>query len=100
MGIITLSFGLLGVTIVGYEENFLCLAITAVRHITSDKHYLCPFLVWSFPNCQKNIFVYIFVCAFFPGALRVSLKMIAMAGYFELDTDLGWDVIFPTLRVC
>ena len=91
--IISSSFVLLGVTIVGYEK-FSMLGINWLLGTLLPISITYAIFSWSFHKLPKNIFVYIFVCAFFPGAITVSLKMIAMAGYFELDTDLGWDVIF------
>jgi uncharacterized membrane protein len=91
--IISSSFVLLGMTISGYEK-FSMLGINWLLGTLLPISVSYTIFSWSFHNLPKNLFVYIFVCAFFPGAITVSLKIIAMAGYFQLDTDLGWDVIF------
>jgi uncharacterized membrane protein len=91
--IISSSFVLLGMTISGYEK-FSMLGINWLLGTLLPISVSYAIFSWSFHNLPKNLFVYIFVCAFFPGAITVSLKIIAMAGYFQLDTDLGWDVIF------
>lgn len=91
--IISSSFVLLGITIVGYEK-FSILGINWLLGTLLPISVTYAIFSWSFHKLPKNLFIYIFVCAFFPGAITVSLKIIAMAGYFQLDTDLGWDVIF------
>jgi uncharacterized membrane protein len=91
--IISSSFVLLGITIVGYEK-FSMLGINWLLGTLLPISVTYAIFSWSFHKLPKNLFIYIFVCAFFPGAITVSLKIIAMAGYFQLDTDLGWDVIF------
>jgi uncharacterized membrane protein len=91
--IISSSFVLLGMTIAGYEK-FSMLGINWLLGTLLPISVTYAIFSWSFHKLPKNLFVYIFVCAFFPGAITVSLKIIAMAGYFQLDTDLGWDVIF------
>ncbi|MFT4732251.1 MAG: putative membrane protein [Gammaproteobacteria bacterium] len=91
--IISSSFVLLGMTITGYEK-FSMLGINWLLGTLLPISVTYAIFSWSFHKLPKNLFVYIFVCAFFPGAITVSLKIIAMAGYFQLDTDLGWDVIF------
>lgn len=48
----------------------------------------------SFHKLPKNVFIYLFVCAFFPGALTISLKMLMLSAYYNIDTSLGWDVIY------
>jgi uncharacterized membrane protein len=91
--IISSSLVLLGMTITGYEK-FSMLGINWLLGTLLPISVTYAIFSWSFHKLPKNLFVYIFVCAFFPGAITVSLKIIAMAGYFQLDTDLGWDVIF------
>jgi uncharacterized membrane protein len=90
---ISSSFVLLGITIVGYEK-FSMLGINWLLGTLLPISVTYAIFSWSFHKLPRNVFVYIFICAFFPGAITVSLKIIAMAGYFQLDTNLGWDVIF------
>ncbi|GAC29498.1 energy-coupling factor ABC transporter permease [Brumicola pallidula] len=90
---ISSSLVLLGITVVGYEK-FSMLGINWLLGTLLPISVTYAIFSWSFHKLPRNVFVYIFVCAFFPGAITVSLKIIAMAGYFQLDTNLGWDVIF------
>ncbi|MFT6329341.1 MAG: putative membrane protein [Bermanella sp.] len=90
---ISSSVVLLGITVVGYEK-FSMLGINWLLGTLLPISVTYAIFSWSFHKLPRNVFVYIFICAFFPGAITVSLKIIAMAGYFQLDTNLGWDVIF------
>jgi uncharacterized membrane protein len=90
---ISSSVVLLAITVVGYEK-FSMLGINWLLGTLLPISVTYAIFSWSFHKLPRNVFVYIFVCAFFPGAITVSLKIIAMAGYFQLDTNLGWDVIF------
>jgi uncharacterized membrane protein len=47
----------------------------------------------TFHKLSRHVFVYIFLCAFFPGAISMALKMLAMSGYFYVDNMYTWDVI-------
>jgi uncharacterized membrane protein len=91
--VISSSVVLLALTVVGYEK-FSMLGINWLLGTLVPISVTYAIFSWSFHKLPRNVFVYIFVCAFFPGAITVSLKIIAMAGYFQLDTNLGWDVIF------
>ncbi len=91
--IISSSIVLIGVTVVGYEK-YSMLGVNWIIGTLMPISVTYAIFSWSFHKLPKNLFVYLFVCAFFPGAITVSLKILTMAGYFQLDTDLGWDVIF------
>ena len=47
----------------------------------------------SFHRMSRHLFVYIFVCAFFPGALSMALKMLSFSAYFYVEGMYTWDVI-------
>lgn len=48
---------------------------------------------WAFHKLPKHLFVYIFICAFIPGAISVGLKMLLLSGYYYADGVYTWDVI-------
>lgn len=48
---------------------------------------------WAFHKLPKHLFVYIFICAFIPGAISVGLKMLFLSGYYYVDGVYPWDVI-------
>lgn len=49
---------------------------------------------YSFHRIYRQLFVYIFVCAFFPGALTIALKMLGMSAYYLADGLYTWDVLY------
>jgi uncharacterized membrane protein len=90
--VLSTLIALLALTVLGIESyamfgvNFLagCLAPIALTY---------GFYSLTFHKLPKNIFVYIFLCAFIPGALTLSLKMLLLSGYFYLDDVYNWQYI-------
>lgn len=86
------TLALIGVTIFGQEHismlgvNFL-LGVLAPISLTYGIYSL------TFHKLPRHIFIYIFLCAFIPGALSIGLKMLAMSGYFYLEGFYSWQVI-------
>lgn len=90
--IFSASLALLGVTLFGKESvdmlgvNFLfgvLVPITLTYGIYS----------FTFHKLPRHIFIYIFLCAFIPGALSIGLKMLVLSGYFYLDGLYTWQII-------
>ena len=83
---------LLALSLVGIEPinmfgiNFLagCLAPIALTY---------GIYSLTFHKLPKNIFIYIFLCAFIPGALTITLKMLLLSGYFYLDGVYSWQYV-------
>lgn len=83
---------LLSLTLVGIEPiamlgiNFLagCLAPIALTY---------GIYSLTFHKLPKNVFVYIFLCAFIPGALTIALKMLLIGAYYYLDGIYSWQVV-------
>ena len=90
--IFSATLALLGVTLFGKESiemlgvNFL-LGILAPIALTYGIYSL------TFHKLPRHIFIYIFLCAFLPGALAIGLKMLALSGYFYLDGMYSWYTI-------
>jgi uncharacterized membrane protein len=90
--IFSATLALLGVTIFGKESidmlgvNFL-LGVLAPIGLTYGIYSL------TFHKLPRHIFIYIFLCAFIPGALTIVLKMLALSGYFYLDGIYSWHII-------
>jgi uncharacterized membrane protein len=90
--IFSATLALLGVTIFGKESidmlgvNFL-LGVLAPIALTYGIYSL------TFHKLPRHIFIYIFLCAFIPGALTIVLKMLALSGYFYLDGIYSWHII-------
>ncbi len=47
----------------------------------------------AFHKIPRHLFVYIFICAFFPGALTIALKTAFLGGYYWASDTYTWDVI-------
>jgi uncharacterized membrane protein len=48
---------------------------------------------FSFHRIPRHLFVYIFLCAFFPGAITIGVKMLALGGYYFVEGVYTWDII-------
>ncbi|WP_299074598.1 energy-coupling factor ABC transporter permease [uncultured Paraglaciecola sp.] len=86
------TLALLGLTLLGIEHfnmlgvNFL-LGVLAPIALTYGMYSL------TFHKLPRHLFIYIFLCAFIPGALTIGLKMLAFSGYFWLDGIYSWQII-------
>ena len=86
------TLALLGVTLVGQESinmlgvNFL-LGVLAPISVTYGIYSL------TFHKLPRHTFIYIFLCAFIPGALTIGLKMLGLSGYFYLDGLYSWQIL-------
>lgn len=47
----------------------------------------------SFHRIPRHLFVYIFICAFFPAALAITLKTLAIGGYYFVSDIYSWDEV-------
>lgn len=90
--IISASLALLGVTLVG-QEHFNMLGVNFILGILAPIALTYGIYSFTFHKLPRHIFIYIFLCAFIPGALTIGLKMLALSGYFYLDNIYPWFVI-------
>ncbi|MCV2885200.1 energy-coupling factor ABC transporter permease [Aestuariibacter sp. AA17] len=83
---------LLGVTIAGLE-NWAMFGINGVLGalIPLSVSYLIYNL--SFHKLPRHFFVYVFICAFFPGAILIALKMALLGGYYFVDGFHDWNTV-------
>ena len=44
----------------------------------------------SFHKLPRHFFVYVFICAFLPGAVLIALKMFLIGGYYYVDNVHDW----------
>lgn len=91
-GILVGTFALLGVTLLG-KENISMLGVNGLLGVVVP--VACSYLIYmmSFHKLPRHLFVYIFVCAFFPGALVIALKMALIGSYYAIDGIHTWDVV-------
>jgi len=86
---IAATFALLGVTALGYEK-WEMLGINALLGIAVPICLTHLIYNLSFHRLPRNLFLYIFVCAFFPGALMIAIKMLLLGSYYSLDGTYDW----------
>jgi uncharacterized membrane protein len=86
------SLVLLCVTILGHESikmlgvNFL-LSVVLPISLTYGLYSL------TFYKLPRHIIIYVFFCAFIPGALSIVVKMVALSAYYYLDGIHNWQTI-------
>ncbi|MGS2721580.1 energy-coupling factor ABC transporter permease [Paraglaciecola aestuariivivens] len=90
--IISASIALLGVTLVG-QEPITLLGVNFIFGVLAPIALTYSIYSVTFHKLPRHIFIYIFLCAFIPGALTIGLKMLALSGYFYLDNLYPWFVI-------
>lgn len=92
------SIALLGVTIVGLE-SWSMLGVNGLLGVILP---LCfSYLVFTlvFHKLPRHLFVYIFVCAFFPGAATIAFKMALFAGYYSFAEIYSWREVYDNYLI-
>lgn len=87
--ILAATTALLGVTLLGYER-WEMLGINGLIGIAIPIALTHLIYNFSFHRLPRNLFLYIFVCAFLPGALMIALKMFLLGSYYSLDGTYDW----------
>jgi uncharacterized membrane protein len=90
--VLAASVVLLGSTIIG-QDTWSMFGVNALLGVLLPIGISYLIYMISFHRLSRHVFVYIFLCAFFPGAISIGLKMLSMSGYFYLDGMYSWDVI-------
>lgn len=49
---------------------------------------------YTFHRIPRNLFMYIFVNAFFPGALTIALQIFTTGSFYYFNNVYSWDVVF------
>lgn len=83
---------LLGSTIIG-QESWVMFGVNALVGVLIPIALTYGVFMFTFHRVPRGLFVYVFLCAFFPGALSMLAKMLIMSGYYWLDGAYSWDVI-------
>ncbi|MEP1445896.1 MAG: energy-coupling factor ABC transporter permease [Paraglaciecola sp.] len=86
------SLALLGVTVFGKESADM-LGINFLLGVLLPISLTYGMYSFTFHKLPRHIFIYIFLCAFIPGALSIGLKMLVLSGYFYLDGLYTWQII-------
>jgi uncharacterized membrane protein len=87
------TLALLGATAAGFAQ-WHTIGVNGVLGVMLPVAVTYLVYLVSFHHLPRQLFVYIFVCAFFPGALSIALKTGALAGYYFVDDIYTWDVIY------
>lgn len=90
--IFSASLALIGVTLFG-KESIEMLGVNFLLGVLAPISLTYGFYSLTFHKLPRHLFIYIFLCAFIPGALAIGLKMLALSGYFYLDGVYSWQVI-------
>lgn len=89
---------LLGITIVG-RESWSMLGANGLFGVLIPIGLTYLVFTLSFHKIMRNMFVYVFVCAFFPGAIGIALKMALVGGFYTLNGTYPWDVVVDNYEV-
>lgn len=90
--ILVASTVLLILTIIG-NEDWQMLGVNGLLGVFLPVIITYAIFSFTFHRIPRNIFSYIFLCGFLPGALTIGAKMLAMSGYYYLEGFYTWDVI-------
>lgn len=90
--ILVATFVLCIVTVLG-NESWYMFGINGMFSVFMPILLTYAIFSFTFHRIPRNLFTYIFLCAFLPGALTIAVKMLAFSGYYYLDGFFTWDVI-------
>lgn len=91
--IIASGLTFLGMIIVGYEPLNMW-GVKGLLGVAIPVGLTYLIYNFSFHKLYRHFFMYIFVCAFFTGALMISVKMLLLSGYYHLDGIYDDGVIY------
>lgn len=89
---------LLGITIIG-KESWGMLGANGLFGVLVPIGLTYTVFTLSFHKIMRNMFVYVFVCAFFPAALGIAIKMGLIGGFYTLNGTYPWDVVVDNYEV-
>ncbi len=75
------------------NESWSMLGVNGIIGVAVPITVTYLIFMWAFHKLPRHLFVYIFVCAFLPGAVSVGAKMLLLSGYFYIDGLYPWEVI-------
>ncbi|WP_395342970.1 energy-coupling factor ABC transporter permease [Ningiella sp. W23] len=83
---------LLASTLIG-QESYQMLGVNGLLGVFLPIIFTYLVYMLTFHKMYRHLFIYIFLCAFFPGAISIVLKMLSLSGYYYLEGLYTWDVI-------
>lgn len=90
--LVSASIALFGLTLLG-KESWSMLGVNGLIGVVIP--LVCTYLIYSFSfhRLPKHFMIYVFICAFLPGALTIAIKMFLLGGYYYLDGIYPWETI-------
>lgn len=79
-------------TIIGHE-TWVMFGVNGLLGVMLPIVITYAIFSFSFHHMPRHLFVYLFVCAFFPGAITIAVKMFSLSGYYYLEGLYTWDTI-------
>jgi uncharacterized membrane protein len=80
------------VTVIG-NEQWSMLGVNGLVGVFLPILITYGIFAFSFHRLPRHLFVYIFLCAFFPGAISMGIKMLVFSGYYFIDGFYPWHII-------
>ncbi|MEW9798634.1 energy-coupling factor ABC transporter permease [Alteromonas sp. CYL-A6] len=90
--ILAASLTLTGITVAGFE-SWQMLGVNAVTGILVPVAVTYVIYSVTFHRIPRNLFIYIFLCAFFPAAMSIALKTALLGGYYLTDDIYNWTTV-------
>lgn len=90
--IIAATLALVGATAIG-KESWAMFGVNGLLGIAAPIAFAYTLFMLAFHKLPRNLFIYVFLCAFIPGALAIALKIALMSGYYVLDDVYTWTVV-------
>ena len=79
-------------TIIG-NETWSMLGVNAILMVFVPISITYAIFSFTFHRIPRQLFIYIFLCAFFPGALTIAVKMAMFSGYYYIEGFYDWYTI-------
>ena len=89
---------LLGITGVG-KESWQMFGANGLLGVLVPIALTYAVYTFSFHRIPRHMFIYVFVCAFFPGAAMIAIKMGLIGGFYTLNGYYSWDVVVDNYEV-
>ncbi|GGF80486.1 energy-coupling factor ABC transporter permease [Alteromonas lipolytica] len=86
------TLALIGATAIG-KESWAMFGVNGLLGIAAPIAFSYMLFMLAFHKLPRNLFIYVFLCAFIPGAMAIALKIALMSGYYVLDDVYTWSVV-------
>jgi uncharacterized membrane protein len=90
--VLTATVALIGMTAIG-KSDIAMFGVSGLFGIAIPVAVSYLVFMVAFHKLPRHVFIYIFICAFFPGAAMIALKMGLLGGYFVADGLHSWEVV-------